>query len=309
MLEVVAGVLRDAGGRVLLAQRGGDDALAGLWEFPGGKREPGESPEAALRRELHEELGIAVGALSPLIAVPQRDAGKRFRLDVHVVRDYTGEPHGREAQALVWVPPQELRHYPMPPADRPVAAALLAPETYAITPGCDGDPAAFLAACERLLRTGIRRLQLRLPGSDAVLRAQLAEALWASCRARGCELLLNGDIDLARRLGCGLHLRSAQLRELSARPLPAGQLLAASCHDADELRMAGGLGVDFAVLGPVAATASHPAAAVLGWDGFATLREGSDLPIYALGGLGLADLATARAHGAQGIAGIRAFWR
>lgn len=308
MLEVVAGVLRDAGGRVLLTQRGPGSDLAGLWEFPGGKREPGESPQAALRRELHEELGIDVGALRPLIAVPQAYPDKRIRLDVHEVVDFTGAPQGRESQALAWVEPADLHRYPMPPADVPVVAALTIPPYYAITPEPGGKHDDFLCVCERLLETGIRRLQLRVRGADAATRASLARALLPRCRAAGAELLVNGDLALARELGIGLHLRSAQLREFAARPLPLPQSLAASCHDVEELRLARALGVDFVVLGPVQATASHPDAPLLGWERFAALREHSDLPIYALGGLGRDDLAPARTHGAQGIAGIRAFW-
>ncbi|HEX5756313.1 MAG TPA: Nudix family hydrolase [Arenimonas sp.] len=307
MLEVVAGVLRDAGGRVLLTQRGPGSDLAGLWEFPGGKREPGESADAALRRELHEELGIEVGGLRPLIAVPQAYPDKRIRLDVYEILDYRGEPRGREAQALAWAAPGALTDFSMPPADVPVVAALCAPAHYAITPDLDADAATFIARCEAMLERGIRRLQLRVPTADAEARAWLARALLPRCRAVAADLLVNGDVALARALGIGLHLRSAQLREFSQRPLPAGQLLAASCHDREELQRARALGVDFVVLGPVRPTASHPDAQALGWGGFAALREQCDLPIYALGGLGPDDLATARAHGAQGIAGIRAF--
>jgi 8-oxo-dGTP diphosphatase len=90
--------------------------------------------------------------------------------------------------------------------------------------------------------------------------------------------------------------------------LPAGQPVAASCHGLDDLLAAQRIGCDFAVLGHVAATPSHPDRAPLGWDAFARLRESVSLPIYAIGGVGPDDLATARAHGAQGVAGIRAFF-
>src|SRR5690606_15564579 len=99
--------------------------LAGLWEFPGGKREPGETPEGALARELEEELGIRVEVGAPLITVPQAYPHKRLRLDVRRIRGWRGTPRGQEGQALAWVPPDKLPAYSMPPADRPVVAALL----------------------------------------------------------------------------------------------------------------------------------------------------------------------------------------
>src|SRR5689334_509052 len=101
-LHVVAGVLVDGADRVLLAQRPAHKDLAGSWEFPGGKCEPGETAADALRRELHEELGIELDAIEPLIAVPWDYGNKPFVLDVQRVRDYRGAPHGREGQALRW---------------------------------------------------------------------------------------------------------------------------------------------------------------------------------------------------------------
>jgi 8-oxo-dGTP diphosphatase len=122
------------------------------------------------------------------------------------------------------------------------------------------------------------------------------------------EVLLNADVDLALELGAGVHLRDAQLRGLRQRPLPAGLPVAASCHDAEGLSRAEQLGCDFVVLGPVAATASHPGASGMGWQAFSALRESVSLPIYAIGGMTNDDVAIARMHGGQGIAAIRALW-
>jgi 8-oxo-dGTP diphosphatase len=307
-VHVVAAVLRDRRGRILLARRTAGRDLAGAWEFPGGKVEAGESPEAALARELEEELGIRIGASAPLIRVPQAYPGKRIVLDVRVVAEYAGAPHGREKQALAWTPAAKLATYPMPPADRPVVAALTQADRLLVTPEPDADDAAFVVAVATAIDEGVRRVQLRAKSVDAARRAKLATMLHAHCRAAGAELLVNGDIELARRLGCGVHLPAAQLRALEQRPLPAGQAVSAACHDGEELRLAESLGLDFALLGPVARTPTHPEADPLGWTRFARLREGVSLPIYALGGLGVADVATARDHGAQGIAAIRALW-
>lgn len=340
VVDVVAAVITDARGRILLARRTEGRDLAGLWEFPGGKREPGETPEAALARELHEELGIDARVGAHLITVPQRYPDKRLRLDVRHVTRWTGVPRGREGQALAWVPPHKLASYAMPPADIPVVAALLQPDRYAITPGladlppcrsgysrdhargeaiaspaapatADPDAAApaWLAGLDATLATGISRLQLRLPGAAPGLFRELAIAAAARCRRSGAELLLNADMALACELGVGVHLRSSQLATLAERPVLAeGALLAASCHTAGDLAHAARLGCDFAVLGAVKPTATHPGQPGIGWEAFAALRESVSLPVYAIGGLKPEDKGDARRQGAQGIAGIRALW-
>jgi 8-oxo-dGTP diphosphatase len=136
---------------------------------------------------------------------------------------------------------------------------------------------------------------------------RVAERVIVANPLSGKSLLLNHDVGLACELGVGVHLRAAQLRELRARPLPHDAWVGASCHGAEELELAAGLGADFATLSPVNTTASHPAAKPMGWDRFARLVADARLPVYALGGVGPDDLGRARAAGAQGVAGIRAF--
>jgi 8-oxo-dGTP diphosphatase len=312
LVEVVAGVITDTRGRVLLARRTSNRDLAGLWEFPGGKREPGETPEAALSRELREELGIEVRIDGHVITVPQLYPDKRLRLDVRRVQRLSGVPRGLEGQALAWVPPHKLPCYAMPPADIPVVAALLQPDRYAISAGLPDarvPDASWLQALDATLATGVRRVQVRLPDSEQARRRSLVAASVERCQAAGAQLLLNADIALAREFGLGLHLRASQLAVLQERPVLAdGVPLAASCHDAEELAHAARLGCDFAVLGPVKPTATHPEQPAIGWETFARLRETASLPIYALGGLGPADIEEARRHGAQGIAAIRGLW-
>ena len=307
-VHVVAGVLSDARGRILLARRTEGRDLAGAWEFPGGKLERGESPFQALDRELFEELGIRIHAMEPLIAVPQAYRDKRIVLDVYKVSKFSGKPRGREQQALAWSPPEKLRTYPMPPADRPVVAALTQPGNYLITPEVVGNPAQFLGRIERALADGIRRLQLRFGGLPPAETLALSAEAKRLCDQAGAQMLVNGDVELAGRLGCGLHLKSAQLMALRERPTPTDQLLGASCHSEAELRQAEAIGADFAVLGPVADTPSHPGVEPLGWAQFAALRELVSLPLYALGGMRAEHLDMARRNGAQGIAGIRGLW-
>jgi 8-oxo-dGTP diphosphatase len=308
-VHVVAGVVSDAAGRILLTQRPAGKHLAGLWEFPGGKCEPAELPQAALRRELHEELGIETGALEPLIAVPWRYAEKSIYLDVFRVLAHTGEPHGREGQALRWVAVADIASLEMPPADRPVIAALRLPPRYAITPEPGDDSAAFLSTFERVLAAGAKFIQLRskrLP--DAALRTLAARARDLAVQAGAC-LLLNGHVDLVVDLALdGVHLPAAELMRCASRPLPKDRWVGASCHDENELAQASTIGVDFAVLGSVQPTPSHPDAAALGWERFAALRARAPFPVYALGGLRPTDLAAAKSAGAQGVAGISGFW-
>jgi 8-oxo-dGTP diphosphatase len=308
-IHVAAAAITDVRGRILLARRTDGRDLAGLWEFPGGKCEPGESPEHALIRELQEELGVTVRVGPPLISVPQQYPDKRLCLDVRRVTAWQGIPRGVEGQALAWVAPEKLTRYPMPPADRPVVAALLQPDRYLVTPEPGDDDAAWLASLASVLATGIGRVQLRARTIDQRPRwRNLAAAAIEVCRKAGAEALVNGDIGLAQELGVGVHLRARQLQELGERPLPGNLAVAASCHRIEDLQLAQSLGCDFAVLGSVLATASHPDASSLGWDGFAKLRESVSLPIYAIGGLSPAHLTEARQHGAQGIAAIRALW-
>ena len=305
-LAVAVGVLRDAQGRVLLARRPPGGHLAGCWEFPGGKVEPGEGIEGALRRELHEELGIEPLAFRPLIDVPHTYDDRRVVLHTHLVSRWRGEPRGREGQPLRWCRPEELTELNLPPADRPIVTALQLPACYAITPPRIEEEGRFLSRLEALLARGIRLFQLRLADTDLLPR--LAEAMLAPCDAAGARLLINGDPALARRLGAhGVHLNGRRLRTTSPEAL-AGLLVGASCHDADELARARALGAHFAVLSPVRPTASHPEAPPLGWAAFARWVRPAALPVYALGGVGCDDLESAWRHGAQGVAGIGAFW-
>lgn len=307
-VHVVAGVLRDTRGRILLARRTEGRDLAGAWEFPGGKVEPGESPNQALRRELHEELGIDIGNAEPLISVPQRYANKSIVLDVYSIQSYSGKPKGREKQALAWSPPEKLASYPMPPADRPVVAALTQPDMLAITPEFYGEKQSFLSCIERQLDSGIRLLQLRtqLPGGKKL--KELALDIRTMCHAHDAVLYINEDISLAKVLDCPVHLKSRQLMQVDIESQLAGISFSAACHTIEELKRAESMAATYALLGPVLETKSHPEQKGIGWNGFNKLRNEVSLPIFALGGVGANDISTARSHGAQGVAGITGFW-
>lgn len=127
LLLVAACALVDADGRVLIAQRPPGKAMAGLWEFPGGKLEPGESPEDALIRELDEELGVTTRAacLAPLTFASHAYDDFHLLMPLFVCRRFWGVPEAREHSALKWVRPRDLRGVAMPPADEPLIATLI----------------------------------------------------------------------------------------------------------------------------------------------------------------------------------------
>jgi 8-oxo-dGTP diphosphatase len=127
LLLVVACALIDADRRVLIAQRPEGKALAGLWEFPGGKLDAGERPEVALIRELKEELGIEVkeACLAPLTFASHAYPDFHLLMPLYICRRWEGQVQSREGQALKWVKPNTLREYPMPPADEPLIPMLI----------------------------------------------------------------------------------------------------------------------------------------------------------------------------------------
>jgi 8-oxo-dGTP diphosphatase len=313
-MHVMAGVLRDAQGRVLLAQRPEGKHLAGIWEFPGGKLEPDELPQRALVRELDEELGIHIDPAdgTPLIRVPWRYRERGLLLDAWQFTHWQGTPASLEGQALQWALPAAIDPTVLAPADRPILQALRLPSIYAITPAdATPDQADFwYARVIAALEQGTGLVQLRLPLWSMEQVRVLAARLQPHALHRGASLLLNQDVDGARELGAGIgvHLKSAQLTALDTRPLPWTQLVGSSCHDDAELARAVTIGADFATLSPVASTASHPDAVSLGWPSFRRMAEAAALPVFALGGVTPAQAGLAREHAAQGVAGIGAFW-
>lgn len=306
LLHVVAAVIHDDRGRVLLAQRPPGKPHAGYWEFPGGKVESGESPQAALARELHEELGIQARIGRRLIAVPHQD----IVLEAWRIVDFQGTLHPREDQKLAWIAPEDIDSALLPPADRPIVSALRLSDHYLITPPVEAeDLAGFLAAVDRALGVGIRMLQLRQPGWSRAQLVPLARQVRDRCRHAGAALLLNTDWQVAELLGLdGVHLPARVARTLDSRPLPRQRWLGVSCHDADELRHAAAIGADFATLSPVHFSPGHADSQPLGWQRAEAMIAAAAIPVYALGGMQLSEMDIAHASGAQGIAAIRSLW-
>ncbi|MDD3529886.1 MAG: Nudix family hydrolase [Gallionellaceae bacterium] len=300
-IEVAAAVIERPDGTFLMASRPAGKVYAGWWEFPGGKVEAGETARHALDRELHEELGITVRTAYPWLNRAFDYEHARVMLRFFRVTAWDGEPHPHEGQGgLAWSHAAHPDVEPILPANGPILRGLQLPLAHGISMAAELGAEDFLARLEIALANGLRLVQLREKDLPADSLADLGARVAAACRRHDAILVVNGDPGLAARLGAGLHLTSAQLASIDRRPdLP---WVGASCHDAAELARAVALGVDYALLGPVLPTASHPGAPHLGWAAFSRLIEDCPLPVYALGGLGPADLERARRAGAHGIA-------
>jgi 8-oxo-dGTP diphosphatase len=310
-LHVVAAVIDNGRGEVLITRRHDHLHQGGLWEFPGGKVEPGETVVAALRRELQEELAIAPVVSHPLIRIPHHYPDRKVLLDVWRVTAFQGTPRGAESQPLAWVKKPALNEYAFPAANRHIITAAQLPSCYLITPdpgGAEGWP-DFLQQLQHSLQSGISLVQLRATSLSRDDYLRLAREVQACCREYSASLLLNSEVSVLKECdAAGLHLNSRQLMAMQDRALQGDKLLGASCHTLEQLRQAERIGVDFAVFSPVKLTASHPEADPVGWNHFHCMSELTSLPLYALGGMAVEDLEDAWRHGAQGIAAIRSLW-
>ena len=307
---MAAGVIRNGLGQILIARRPAHVHQGDLWEFPGGKLEPGETVTEALCREIHEELNLKVIEASPLIRIHHAYSERRVLLDVWRVDRFEGMPTGMQGQPISWVSPDELTHFVFPAANHPIVTAARLPDQYAILDDESGDPVVLRERLHDLVSRGISLIQLRARRLDVHQYEALSDYAAAYCRPRGVTLLLNADPSwVARTSASGVHLTAQRLMASSERPLGEPYWVAASCHNLRELKHAERVGVDLAVLSPVLPTATHPRAVPLGWNTFAELVEQINIPVFALGGLSPADMDVAKSHGAQGVAGIRGFLR
>lgn len=300
--EVAAAVIERPDGTFLLAQRPAGKPYPGYWEFPGGKIEPGEDARTALARELREELGIELREATPWITRVYAYTHATVRLHFFKVTAWDGEPQRLEDQDIKWQRVAAPDVEPMLPANAPVLAALALPAVMIVSNAARMGIEAWIRKLAELAIGEKVLVQVR----EKTLNAQQVQHVLSRALVRvepfGSRVVVNSDCGAYPQCD-GVHLTSQALMQSASRP--AGALVGASCHDARELDHAERIGVDYAVVGTVKATASHPGAAPMGWDGFAALARDRPMPIYAIGGLARADLGEARRRGAHGVALLR----
>lgn len=313
-VHVAVAVISNEHNEVCVSLRQPQAHQGGLWEFPGGKVEHGETVEQALVREIAEEINLEIIASRPLIRIAHTYPDKTVCLHVYRVERFRGQARGMEGQPVKWLAQSELVFYDFPEANYAIIKAMSLPDKYLIT-GKFTDHDDFQRKLEKALGSGIKLVQLRLKQGSLDDPAQvqaLAETSAALCGRAGARLLLNiaSDydpyLDLSAIDFSGFHADSGKLKTLDERP--PGELFCASCHNSEELQKAMALKADFMVLSPVQPTASHPDMQASGWERFSEMIENIPVPVYALGGVSGKDLEAAFAHGAQGVAAISAFW-
>lgn len=306
-VDVAVGVLVRADGHVLLAQRPEGKPYAGWWEFPGGKLEAGETVEAALARELEEELGLLIGPAYPWVTVGYVYPHATVRLHFCRCFAWQGEPESREMQAFAWSDPARCTQSPLLPATVPAIRWLQLPDEYAISAAGALGVEPFLDRLGARLAGGLALVQLREPALSGPVFEDLFRRALALTRRHSARLIVNSrhPAEYWSRAE-GVHLRAADAATLTRRPdVP---WVGVSCHTREDLARAGAMGADFAVLGAVRETTTHPGQPAMGWEGFRHEVEGNPIPVYALGGLSMEDRWTALSAGAHGVAAVRAAW-
>ena len=295
--------------QVLISKRTPKQHLAGLWEFPGGKVEKGENVEAALKREVYEELGIIVISCNQLITVSHDYPNKNVYLDVWLIEEWNGEPVAKEEQEFTWANINELSSFEFPEANKHIIQTLSLSPYYLISPESYGNITDFISVIGKSINFGVKLFQLRLKTRDEPEYSQLIKRINELTKKHNVKFIVNGKPnDIDKFNANGIHLKSEYLYDYNKRPINEEFILGASCHNEAELLQAEKINVNYAFISPVKKTGSHPEAIAIGWQQFKVLSEKVKFPVYALGGMSLDDLEIARQHNAYGIAMISAIW-
>lgn len=307
--DVAAGILINSAGQFLLGSRPVGKPYAGYWEFPGGKLEHGESAHAALVRELNEEMGIQVKAATPWLTQRFDYPHAQVELRFFKVTAWDGILHGREGQQLAWQSIGQMTVSPILPANGPILRSLALPTQISISNVAELGVDAFLTQLKTKWANEAAWVLIREPQLSSSEYAHLVKTAQQIARPHGGKIIVHRDIELARQLGIdSIHLTSAQLATIADRPQDM-DWVSASTHCLADLQKVDRLGLDFAFLGHVNPSQSHPKEAPLGWNGFAALCQyGWRFPIFAIGGQTSNTLNIAQQYGGHGIAVLRAAW-
>jgi 8-oxo-dGTP diphosphatase len=292
-----------------LGKRLDSQSWAGWWEFPGGKLETNESPSEALKREIFEELGVVIKKYKQWTTRRVVEKNKITILYFFLITSWTGMVEGKEGQELQWVNLKKYNTTKVLPPNQVIHHALKndLPDIYAITNFQETSSDSFFQALKRQVNDGLRLIQIReknlIESELEVLIIRIKKIL----QHTNVRIIINSNVDLANKYELdGVHLNSKQLHELKY--YPKDLLVGVSCHSENDLIVAEEKNADFAVLGSVKATHTHPDIEPIGWEKFNKLVNNSNIPIYSIGGMTKNDILSSFDCGAIGIASQRAIW-
>ena len=304
-IKAVVGVLYNDKQQILIAKRQAHQFMGGFWELPGGKIETGESDEAAIIRELHEELGVVVTDLSIHQTMIYQYPDRVVELSIYNINRYQGSPKGIESQTIAWVDIKNLSQYKLLPTMKAFISSITLPDRYWITPSSNHQSKAWTRKFDEKLKQGVQLIQLR---SKVDINSNFIAELYNKCKQNSTKLLLNIPNKTFNEPYCdGWHLTTNEMLEIKDRPCADNQLLGVSTHDLTEALQAQEMGADFVVISPVQATQTHPDTVPIGWEVSGEVVKKLNIPVYFLGGMSLNDLNKTLKLGAQGIAGVSAF--
>lgn len=307
-IHVAVGVIRDQQDRVLIAKRAAAQHQGGLWEFPGGKVESGESVLDALKREFKEEVALDIHDAKPLIQISHDYGDKSVLLDVYQSQLFSGSARGMEGQPVEWCPIDLLHEKAFPAANTPIIDAICLPAFIQISPDFYAGWLDDLQNCLSVSRASW--LHIRCPSLVPEALMGLLQQARPMLDAFGCRVSVNTAPELFDITQIdGIHLSSQRLMSYEERPVPTHCWLSASCHNLAQLRHAEAIGVNYVFISPVLHTASHPADEPMGWERFKQLAQQCKVPCYALGGMLPSMIDESQRYGAQGVAAIRATWK
>ncbi|MCH7340483.1 NUDIX domain-containing protein [Acinetobacter higginsii] len=282
--------------KVLVGWRQANQHQGNKHEFPGGKVEPGESPEQACRREIYEEVGIGLKEWHAFDVI--RHEYEDIIVNLHLFHAYVpDELLNLIHQPWAWYNRDQLIDLNFPKANAAILQRLSWPHLIKISDQIDALPQQQVLLYWRIQTDDIQQIEQQL---DALKDDQLRKLII------NLDLWQKLNIELQNKIQT-IHLKQSQLMSLSKGGLIVGKRFIAACHDAVSLQHAHQIGCDAVFLSPVNTTVTHPEAQGLGWKGFAALAQNSDIPVFALGGVAPADLEQAQKHHAYGLAGIRQF--
>lgn len=308
MLHVAVGVIRSKDSRILIAKRPSEKHQGGLWEFPGGKVDNGEDVIAALKREFMEELDITISKAKPMLQIEHHYSDRSVLLDVFTVLEWSGDAKGMEGQAVRWINIKDIEDYAFPEANKAIIKSLKLPNLCCITPDHIDNSDVFLQRLDKFVMDHDCMVQFRSFSCADISINALFERTSDICLRAGKTLVLNSSLQTQIPDYPHMHWNTSMLMSKTTQKKYSKSVCGASCHNSQELQKAESLNLDYALLGPVKMTQSHPEKEALGWEAFRILIKSGKLPVFALGGLSFADAEQARKNGAQGIAMIRGCW-